>query len=120
MPAEAKEPSMFVSRRFSRRALGVGVLALATAWSAPALLRAQGDRITLPRKPSPSQTLTVHMTQDMDLQMSMPGAPAGPAPGDQSQPPPARQPMKLSGNMMVEGTQKFGDVDDQGRTPCEF
>lgn len=110
---------MFVSNRFSRRVLVIGALALATAWSSPADLRAQGDRITLPRKPGPGQTLTVHMTQDMDLQMSMGGstpAAGGAATDDAS----SRPPMKLSGNMMVEGKQKFGDLDDQGRTPCEF
>jgi hypothetical protein len=121
MPARAKESSMFVSSRYCRRALLVGTLALATVWSSPAQLRAQGDRITLPRKPSPNQTLTVHMTQDMDLQMSMGGAtPGGGANPDDQQSPQSRPPMKLSGNMMVEGTQKFGALDDQGRTPCEF
>jgi hypothetical protein len=107
---------MFVSHYFSfpRRALVIGVFALA-----PALLSAQGDRVTLPRKPSPNQTVTVHMTQDMDLQMSMSAPPSAPG-NDDSSAPQQRPPMKLSGNMMVEGTQKFGDVDDQGRTPCEF
>jgi hypothetical protein len=117
MPAQAKEPSMFVSTSFSRRLLVIGALALATAWSSPVDLRAQGDRITLPRKPGPGQTLTVHMTQDMDLQMSMGGASADAV---DSGDPTTRPPMKLSGNMMVEGTQKFGELDDQGRTPCEF
>lgn len=110
---------MFVSHRFRRHALVIAALALATVWSSAADLRAQGDRITLPRKPGPSQTLTVHLTQDMDLQMSMGSAtPDGAAPAaDESQ---ARPPMKLSGNMMIEGTQKFGELDDQGRLPCEF
>jgi hypothetical protein len=122
MPARAKEPSMFVSSRYCRRALLVGTLALATVWSSAAQVRAQGDRITLPRRPSPSQTLTVHMTQDMDLQMSMGAAtppPSAPGADNQAQPQ-SRPPMKLTGMMMVEGTQKFGDLDDQGRTPCEF
>jgi hypothetical protein len=110
---------MFVSHRFRRHALVIAAFALATVWSSPADLRAQGDRITLPRKPGPSQTLTVHLTQDMDLQMSMGAAPASPAGASDSQSQ-SRPPMKLSGNMMVEGTQKFGEVDDQGRTPCEF
>jgi hypothetical protein len=110
---------MSVSRRFARPALVLGACALALAGSSAAL-RAQGDRVTLPRKPGPSQTLTVHMTQDMDLQMTM-GPPAGGSPTAQdTQAPASRPPMKLSGNMMVEGTQKFGELDDQGRTPCEF
>jgi hypothetical protein len=122
MPARAKEPSMFVSSRFRHHALGAGLLALATVWSSPAALWAQGDRVTLPRRPSPNQTVTVHMTQDMDLQMSMGATPAAGGGDDANASPsqPARPPMKLSGNMMVEGTQKFGGLDDQGRTPCEF
>ncbi len=109
---------MFLSRyvSMSRPALLAGALALAAAGSAPALLRAQGDRVTLPRKPSPNQSIVVHMTQDMDLQMSMGAPPAG-ASDDSA---PQRPPMELSGSMMVEGTQKFGELDDQGRTPCEF
>jgi len=105
---------MFVFNHLGTRALLVGALAVA----APMLIVAQGDQVTLPRKPSPNQTVTVHMTQDMDLQMSMTPPPA--APGSDDNAAQQRPPMKLSGNMMVEGTQKFGDLDDQGRTPCEF
>src|SRR5262249_37644027 len=120
MPAEAKESSMFVSRRFARPALVLGACALALAGSSAAL-RAQGDRVTLPRKPGPSQSLTVHMTQDMDLQMTMsPAGGDGAAPGSDDSQSQARPPMKLSGSMMVEGTQKLGAVDDMGRTPAEF
>jgi hypothetical protein len=124
-----KEPSMSVSSRFSRRALGITVLALATAWSSPAPLRAQGERITLPRKPGPNQTLVVHLTQDMDMQMSVPAANAdtGAATGADAATPPratpppqSMPPMKITGNMMMEATQKVGEVDDQGRTPCEM
>jgi len=104
---------MFVSKNWGTRVLLVGALAFA-----PVLLAAQSDQVTLPRKPSPNQTVTVHMTQDMDLQMSMAPPPA--APGSDDNAAPQRPPMKLSGNMMVEGTQKFGELDDQGRTPCEF
>jgi hypothetical protein len=119
---------MSVSRNVLRRVrVPVLACALAIAWSPAALLRAQGDRITLPRKPGPNQTLVVHLTQDMNMQMSMGGAPTGdlgdPAAGAPAggQPPQRTPPpMNLTGNMMMEATQKLGDTDDQGRTPCEF
>jgi hypothetical protein len=117
---------MFVSRNYSRRVkVSVLACALATASSA-AVLRAQGDRITLPRKPGPNQTLVVHLTQDMNMQMTMGGSDAVPsdAPAGASSPagggPQRMPPMKLTGSMTMEATQKVGAADDQGRTPCEF
>jgi hypothetical protein len=119
---------MSVSRSVRRR-VKVAVLATALASTglaiAAAPVGAQGDSITLPRKPGPNQTLVVHLTQDMNMQMSMAGAdvdaggstqPGGQAPGPQRTPPP----MKLTGIMMMEATQKVGTPDDQGRMPCEF
>jgi hypothetical protein len=121
---------MSVSSRFRRRVWLIAAFALATAGPFHALLDAQGERITLPRKPGPNQTLTVHLTQDMDMQMSMANSNAeADAPNQQSQPqssqpqgqpPRAMPPMKLSGAMTMEGTQKVGETDDEGRTPCEF
>jgi hypothetical protein len=112
---------MSVSSRFSRRVLAITAVALATAWSSHAQVRAQGgERITLPRKPGPNQTLVVHLTQDMDMQMSMAAADTGAAGADSAPPPQAMPPMKISGNMMMEATQKVGEADDQGRTPCEL
>src|SRR5215471_19880012 len=116
---------MSVSRRFSRRVWLIPAFTLATVWASHAPLDAQGDSITLPRKPAPNQTLTVHLTQDMDMQMSMANsevdAPSQPQSSQpEGQPPRGMPPMKLSGAMTMEGTQKVGETDDQGRTPCEF
>jgi len=109
---------MFASSRcrLGRRALlGAFALALAVS-SSDAPLRAQGgERITLPRRPSPNQTLTVRLTQDMDMQMTMAPAEAGGGGQPQGMPP-----MKVNGSMMMAATQKVGEPDDQGRTPCEF
>jgi hypothetical protein len=111
---------MSVSSRFSRRVLAIAAFALATAWSSHAQVRAQGERITLPRKPGPNQTLVVHLTQDMDMQMTMAGANAAPGGSDGATPPQTMPPMKISGNMMMEATQKVGEADDQGRTPSNL
>lgn len=99
--------------RLMRRSLLGGSVALLTVFAVE--MGAQGgERIILPRRPSPNQTLAVKLTQDMDMQMTV--MPPEGAQGPQQTP----SPMKVNGTMSMAATQTIGKPDDQGRTPCEF
>jgi hypothetical protein len=93
----------------------VGVSAAIVLAAVP--LFAQGDRIILPRRPSPNQTLTIRLTQDMDMHITV--LPANPSQGGEGQPP-AVPPMNVVGTMSMEATQKVGERDNEGRIPSEF
>ncbi len=102
--------------RLMRRSLLGASVALLTVFAVE--MGAQGgERIILPRRPSPNQTLAVKLTQDMDMQMTV--MPPEGAQGQQ-QIPGTPPPMKVNGTMSMAATQTVGKPDDQGRTPCEF
>lgn len=76
------------------------------------LASAQGEKVSLQSIPAPNQTIRFKMTQDVNMEMTMAGSPAGDAL--------PQGPMKILGTTVFEGTQIVSNRDAEGRVSLDF
>jgi hypothetical protein len=86
-----------------------------------ALAAAQGETVSLGPMPWPNQTIKNTMTQDIDMEVTMTGAPPGGAAQRDPEGPQGRQgpegpqgPMRSSGKIVFDSTQTVGGWDAEG------